>query len=96
MKTDREKIADIVCENLQNDLCVRHCNGECFQVEIIANHLISKGVTIPVRCGECVHWSPALHHQNGFGECLRPLGEYGDAIETDANDFCSYGEREEG
>ena len=42
MKTDREKLIEILIEKE---------NGLTF--EQLADYLISKGVTIPVRCGEC-------------------------------------------
>ncbi len=94
MKTDREKLIEWLIECCE----VNHCSDTTGKVrtctECFADYLISKGVTIPVRCGECKHWNPTDKF-NVFGECLKPLGEYGDAIETDTTDFCSYGERKE-
>ena len=54
MKTDREMLTtfinDHVCKEAEIDA---HCldKGSCN--ECLADYLISNGVTIPVRCGEC-------------------------------------------
>ena len=86
MKTDREKLIEML------DMNCGYVSE--LKSEQLADHLISKGVRIPVRCEECIHWYP-LGLDNLIGDCLRPLGAYEDGIETNADDFCSYGERKE-
>ena len=58
----------------------------------VANHLIANGVTIPVRCNDCKHWE-AVGGLEPHMECniFYGIHEYGYA--TNADDFCSYGER---
>ncbi len=63
--TDREKLIELVHEALEKcntTLCSEceyielnnGCCDLCFE-HLAADYLISKGVTIPVRCGECIH-----------------------------------------
>ena len=82
MKTDREKLTtllnDFVCTLAS---CDKPTCNEC-----IADYLISKGVTIPVRCGECIYMEEA-YEKNGFLIC--PAS----GMEIMNTDFCSYGER---
>jgi len=48
----------------------------------IADHLITNGVTIPVRCKDCIYW------EDGYlGYCPKHH------ISMEFDDFCSYGER---
>lgn len=54
----------------------------------IADYLISKGITIPVRCGECIYMEEA-YEKNGFLIC--PAS----GMEIMNTDFCRYGERKE-
>ena len=50
MKTDREKLNDLMQEAAKQWMD----NGRTdFYIDFAADYLISKGVTIPVRCGEC-------------------------------------------
>lgn len=98
MKTDREKLIELVHEALEkcNTTLCRECeymefnNGSCdlcFE-HLAADYLISKGVTIPVRCGECIYMEEA-YEKNGFLIC--PAS----GMEIMNTDFCSYGERKE-
>ena len=92
--TDRENLIELIrevehtCRQVECWDCKIYVleDGNC-QAEPIANHLISKGVTIPVRCGECVYW-------DDDSRCNAPINglvrEY-----TKFDDFCSYGERRE-
>lgn len=78
MKTDRERLEEIFREGLVGKT----------ESAYLADYLISKGVTIPVRCRECKEaerddeseWY--LCHYHG---CDYNKGEH----------FCSYGERKE-
>lgn len=56
--------------------------------EVIADHLIANGVTIPVRCQDCKHWKNEI---NGCTEDKRfcDIGFY--MVHKDG--FCSFGER---
>ena len=43
----REKLVEIVCDALESDGCIGHCNySPCFEVERVVNALIDNGVTV--------------------------------------------------
>lgn len=43
----REKLIEIVCDAMESDGCIGHCNhSPCFEVERVVNALIGKGVTV--------------------------------------------------
>ena len=43
----REKLIEIVCDAMESDGCIGHCNhSPCFEVERVVNALIDKGVTV--------------------------------------------------
>lgn len=43
----REKLMEIVCDAMESDGCVGHCNNSpCFEVERVVNALIANGVTV--------------------------------------------------
>ena len=43
----REKLVKIVCDALESDGCIGHCNySPCFEVERVVNALIDNGVTV--------------------------------------------------
>lgn len=43
----REKLAEIVCNVMESDGCIGHCNHPpCFEVERVVNALIAHGVTV--------------------------------------------------
>ena len=43
----REKMVEIVCDALESDGCIGHCNySPCFEVERVVNALIDNGVTV--------------------------------------------------
>ena len=47
----REKLVDIVCDAMESDGCIGHCNhSPCFEVERVVNALIDNGVTVQ-KCG---------------------------------------------
>lgn len=94
MKTDRKKLTKWIEEARNNALDA----GRIARSKEIANHLISKGVVIPVRCGECKHAQERMGYEKElYGEdcimCeeLPPSGR----IAMFYNAFCSYGERRE-
>ena len=74
------------CEFFNTEECYRR------QKEIIADHLIANGVTIPVRCGECKGWctEEIAKHYGVDRYCTMTM------MPTNADDFCSMGERSEG
>lgn len=42
-----EKLVDIVCDAIEDDACICHCNHPpCFAVERVVNALISNGITV--------------------------------------------------
>ena len=68
------------------------------EAEVIADHLIANGVTIPVRCMGCKHgiWD----EDEGLYRCVydaefdEKYGEYFGFVEyNEGEHFCSYGER---
>ena len=43
----REKLVEIVCDAMERDGCIGHCNhSPCFEVERVVNALIANGVTV--------------------------------------------------
>ena len=43
----REKLIEIVCDAMESDGCIGHCNhSPCFGVERVVNALIDNGVTV--------------------------------------------------
>lgn len=93
---DREKLIELIrevehtCRQVECWDCKTYVleDGNC-QAEAIANHLISKGVTIPVRCGECCYYN-----ENGICCCPNAVQSfYGCKVKE--THFCSYGERRE-
>ena len=43
----REKLVKIVCDVMEADGCIGHCNhSPCFEVELVVNALIANGVTV--------------------------------------------------
>ena len=88
--TDREKLiewmSDIknVCRNTDCKDCEKKgVYGDC-QAHLITDYLISKGVTIPVRCGECIY--------NETGACN--LSEFNNP-QYDKNYYCRDGEKKD-
>lgn len=100
MKTDREKLIELVHEALEK--CNTTPCSECEYIELnngccdlcfehlAADYFIEHGMTIPVRCKDC-KWGHTYERWDGDegAEC----GKYG-AYKM-ANSFCSYGERKE-
>ena len=86
MKTDREMLIGTL----------RFGSSQAYSIESkkdceeFADYLISKGVTIPVRCWECEYY------REEKGICSNPAvvkSYYGCKVKKDG--FCSYGERKE-
>lgn len=71
------------CEFFNTEECYRR------QREIIADHLIANGVTIPVRCKECKHWKHIEHVGCSDLAKVCMLSNY----MIGANGYCLYGER---
>ena len=43
-----ERLSEIVCEALQNDSCIAHCNyGYCCIVKNVVDKLLENGVILP-------------------------------------------------
>ena len=57
------------------------------RMEAVADYLIANGVTIPVRCKDCIYWEKATANKKGFLICTAS------GMEIMADDFCSCGER---
>ena len=99
MKTDREKLIELTSkaeEQYYNETPVGKISFKTHRA-YIADYLISKGVTIPVMCGECKHWYKFDFEETGgeceaLGDCVAYFGCY---VETEMTDFCNRGERKE-
>lgn len=88
--TEREKLREVINQWLNDPIPF----DETFDYgTMLTDYLISKGVTIPVRCGECRYHEQ--HTQNNY-YCGR-AEEFSEIITNwvEPNDFCSYGERKE-
>ena len=61
----REKLAEIVCNVMESDGCIGHCNHPpCFEVERVVNALIANGVTVQ-------EWIPVTERLPEIGrKCL--------------------------
>ena len=64
-------------------------------LEDYAEELVKHGVQPIIQCEKCKYWKkygndPII--ERCWGECCRPLGEYGASKETAENDFCSFAE----
>ena len=79
MKTDRERLAELISAIIIKYISDE--NNECKSTHFAAL-LISKGVTIPVRCGECTGY---------YGGFCETWGEYGNSEDG----FCNHGERKD-
>ena len=72
----REKLVDIVCDAMEADGCIGHCNHPpCFAVERVVNALITHGVTVQ-------EWIPQAEFP-WMGEeiaklCIRYMEDYAD------------------
>ena len=86
MKTDKERLEEIFIEGLFGKT----------ESAYLADYLISKGVTIPVRCGECKYYSKEPHSCKCELHSKMP-DQYGEGFDMQMIDvdFCSYGERRE-
>lgn len=42
----KDKLIELICEELRENNCEAHCNTKCFKVQRIADHLIANGVTV--------------------------------------------------
>lgn len=85
MKTDREKLIALIKEANLSMWGRSGISSAAERRAYLADYLISKGVTIPVRCEDCAYW-------DDDNRCNAPINglvrEY-----TNFDDFCSYGER---
>ena len=65
-------------------------------LEDYAEELVKNGVQPVIRCEKCKHWKKLGNDpiiERCWGECCRPLEEYGALKETAEDDFCSYAEK---
>ena len=85
--TDREKLIELIKEANLSMWGRSGLSSAAERRAYLADYLISKGVKIPVRCGECCYYN-----ENGI--CCFPNAVqsfYGCKVKE--NHFCSYGER---
>ncbi len=83
--TDRERLLKIL-----NVPIYPHENVD--PLEAVADFLLDNGVKVPVLCKDCKHWQP-IHEHIPHMECQIFCGAYERGYPTNADDFCSYGER---
>ena len=68
----REKLVDIVCDAMEADGCIGHCNHPpCFAVERVVNALIAHGVTVQ----EWISVKDRLPEEMGKYVCRYVFGE---------------------
>ena len=68
----REKLVGLICDSMQ-DGCVGWCNKPpCYRVERVVDHLITNGVTIPVRCKDC-RYVDTFYPEKPIGEEARQV-----------------------
>ena len=84
--SEREKLIEIIISSF--DYCSK------FYAALIADYLLSHGVTVPVRCGECCYYrqNTKLALSDYMDEnfyCVLHRSEFTE------NGYCSYGERKE-
>lgn len=80
--TDRDRLLEVL---------KKFPYGEYTNYEL-ANHLISKGVTIPARCSEC-KFLDVVNIQPVYAKCNK-TGHIFELWKEDTREhFCSYGER---
>ena len=89
--TDREKLIELTREATYKYHNEEHEGGI---VEFIADLLISKGVTIPVRCSECRHLK-IINKEPIYAECEKTVHIFTLWGEDTRKHFCPYGERKE-
>ena len=91
----KDKIANILKDYTKK-------NGISASVVILedyAEELVKNGAELVVKCKDCEHWGECFYDpitERKYGECHRPLGDYGGNAGTNENDFCSYGEKKGG
>ena len=98
--SDKEKLIEMLHNGVRCPGTVTDCHDcpfssqevPCDEYAATADMLIAKGVVIPVRCKDCVHWYEPDE------TCLKIYSD--GAVSPYAwqyrkpDDFCSYGERE--
>ena len=78
MSKVKEKLADIVCDAMENG-CIGHCNyPPCFAVEQVVDSLIAQGVVmLPCKEGGTVYRIKKFCEENtGYSEFYRPSKEF--------------------
>lgn len=87
MKTDREKLIELLGDFL-DEMPLTEGSG---LYESFADYLISKGVTIPVRCIDCRY----LESDDWDGETLYCCVQGMNMGDVTPNTYCCYGERKD-
>lgn len=90
--TDRERLREVINQWLNEPIPF---NETLDYGTMLTDYLISKGVTIPVRCGECVYYSETKARRCDHPQLEYDIECYDQWVETSPNDFCSYAERKE-
>lgn len=72
MDKQREKLIELICDNLQVDGCIAHCNyPPCDKCKTIADHLLANGVIVPpCKVGQTVWWADAEYEELLKGEVV--------------------------
>jgi hypothetical protein len=87
----REKLIELLlqdgCPEDGCDFC-QYAESEHCRAEVIADRMIANGVTTPVRCKECRHWSDGVSGCTDHVKCCK-IGFY----MVGENGYCVYGER---
>ena len=88
--SEREKLVELLSDEF-------HFTFTPIAIASVAEYLLSHGVAVPVRCGECKYYR---NHPNGLcflwtEPSTNDRGWKGDAHCVEPDDFCSYGERKD-
>ena len=64
-----DKLVDLICESMQEDDCIAHCNHPpCHKCKMIAERLIANGViALPCKAGDIVWFNT---YKNNATECI--------------------------
>lgn len=88
----REKLIELLCKahGMATDASLFEDASYAQQLETEADFMIANGVTIPVHCKDCKHWSDGVAGCTDRVKCCK-IGCY----MVVKNGYCVYGERKD-
>jgi len=97
MKTDREKLIELICIAPFYNPRLEFTYGDCLELiklEYLADYLIKHGVKIPVRCKDCQYYGITGDQSCEVHSSTWLEDDY-HIVTMEPDDYCSYGERKE-